>query len=82
MDHSTSASYTAPSPPGTPTEAETRHRQAFQVVHFEVGFRFLDGQWVAYWAGADCTPQHRTAATLGKLLKKLAEVFGEPEESG
>jgi hypothetical protein len=79
MHESTSAPFAHPSPPGTPSEAETLARQAFQAVHPEVGFAFRAGAeppWVAYWLAAGDERRYVTGATMSDVLGRLAQEFG------
>ena len=83
MSESTRAhgpSYTPSVPPWIPPEGETRARMAFQAMHPEVGFTFRHRpepvHWLGYWWDSrEGRPRHRTAATLGELVKKIEGEF-------
>lgn len=74
----TSAPFVYPPSPGTPSEAETLRRQAFQAAHPEVGFAFqagCDTPWVAYWLAPDGSRRHVTGTTMTGVLDKLGAEF-------
>jgi hypothetical protein len=78
MCDTTSYSHTSPSPPGTPADAETQRRQAFQQLHPEVGFAFRAGcetPWIAYWLPPAGERRYVTGTILCDVLDQLAEAF-------